>query len=298
MKGTMVRRLTVPLACMMSLLAMRPALADTECVFGGPTPGAQVMRLDLPSGSSFLTLELSTTRTTRPVAGEEDWHLAVGLVVINADSLEAAAPVIEAYRVTSIGMWPRRVVVQADGMPGIDSPAPVPEIPYAHERSRLRDGLPAGSYLVVGFGTDGGGAGPNEYWMAGIQVSGTHACVPIGNGESFDYDHTEFSGGTQAYAPGLGYGEGIRLAFDSPGDFSVGLMDAQTQAKSASSVRLKYSMPSGVGESSQELQPFVSVGGRFEFEARYVGWSPLVLIAGAGVDLGEAPKTSANQAAA
>lgn len=275
-----------PLVAASTLVGTAPARANTECVVGGPTPGYQALRLDLPSGSSFLTLELSGARTSRPVYQESNWHLAQGIIVVNADSVAAGTPEIEAYRVASMGMSPRRVVARTDGSSVVDEAVPAAEVPYVHEAARLRDGLPAGSYLIFAFGLDGGAAMPNEWWTASVQVEGSYQCSWFGEGETFDYDHTDFSGGTQVYLPGAGHASDISLEFTTPRDVAFGLMDAQTQGRVAGSdAELSFAMPSASGAFSQQLMPFLSLGGEFSFRARYSGWSPLVLVAGASLDM-------------
>jgi hypothetical protein len=269
-----------------SLGVTAPAQANTECVFGGPTPGYRAVLLDLPSGSDFLTLELSGTRAIRPVSEDDNWHLAQGIIVANADSVVAGVPRIEAYRVESAGMWPRKAIARTAGIDLAEQTVPTPEVPYVHESAQLREGLPAGSYLIFAFGTDGGPALPDEWWTAGIQVEGAHTCTPLGdlgNEETFDYDHTDFSGGTQVYAPGIGHATNVSLAFTTGSEIVVGLMDAETQGRPASSVELSYALPSTTGAISQQLVPFLSFGGDYAFSARYSGWSPLVLIAGVGI---------------
>jgi len=60
-------------------------------------------------------------------------------------------------------------------------------------------------------------------------------------------------------------------------------MDAAVQA--VGEAELDYSMPSASGTIEDEIEPFVSLGGRLDFEARYAGPYPLMLIAGVALDL-------------
>ena len=254
------------------------AAAGTDCSFGGPTPGWQVVKLDLPQGSSFLTLELGSIRTQRGLNDNNNWHLASGILVVNAATLK-----IEAFRVSSKGMAPRRVVV-ADGTSTTSQDVTVADVPYEHSRSGFRDGLPAGSYYVISFGSDGGSKLANEWWSAGVQVSPHVACTGIGDGVTFDYDQTEFDG-MQVYAPGVGYAEDVELSVHDGHELVAGLMDVETQGRAASNVALHYDMPGGSGDLSQQLVPFLSVGGDFHFAGSYQGEYPLLAIAGVGVDL-------------
>lgn len=261
----------------------RPGPAGTDCPFGGPTPGWAAIRLELPSGTEFLTLELGGARAARPVYDDENWHLAQGVLVLDADTLA-----LEAYRVGSQGMAPRRVVLRAGGTTAAAQSVAAPDVPYEHAAARLRDGLPPGNYLAIAFGTDGGRALQNEWWSAGVQVSGDHRCTPIGQGETFDHDHTDFGGGTQVYAPGAGYGEGLSHAFSTTRRIVVGLLDAETQARAASSVSLTYETPTTAEPItiSQKLVPFVSTAGDYRFEGSFRGVYPVLLVAGVAVDIG------------
>jgi hypothetical protein len=251
----------------------------TDCPFGGPTPGYDVIRLDLPTGSPFLILDIGEGRAQRGVNSQDNWHLTEGIFVVNAETR-----VLEAFRVGSQGMAPRRVVAGTDDEPLLDQSVVGPEVPYQHSNAGLRDGLPPGSYYVIAFGTDGGSALPNEFWTAGIQVAGVHACTTDGVGETFDFDQGDFTGGTQVYAPGAGYADAVSRSFETPREIVVGLMDAETQARSASDASLAYQMPTSSGTVSQQLVPFISTAGTHTFSASYRGVYPLIAVAGVTID--------------
>lgn len=258
------------------------ASTGTDCAFGGPTPGWSAIKLDLPQGTSFLTLELAGLRTLRPVHDDDNWHLAQGIFVLNATTRE-----VEAYRISSQGMSPRKVVARAEGVPATapDAAATTPDVPYAHSAHGLRDSLSAGSYYVIAFGTDGGSGLPNEWWSAGVQVSASASCARIGAGETFDIDHTDFEGGTEMYVPVAGYAEGIGARYSTTRRVVVALMDAETQARGASSVTLEYTTPTASGSLSQRIEPLASGAGSYTFGASFSGVYPIVLIAGAAIDL-------------
>lgn len=250
----------------------------TDCSFGGPTPGWQVIRFDLPQGSSFLTLELGSIRTQRGFNDNNNWHLASGILVVNAETWK-----IEAYRISSKGMAPRRVVL-SDGTTKTTQDVTAADVPYEHQRSGFRDGLPPGSYYIISFGSDGGSTLPNEWWSAGVQVSAHVACTGIGDGATFDYDQTDFSG-TQIYVPGAGVGDGLTLSVHNDREIVAGLIDVETQGRTVSNVSLHFDMPTGSGDLSQQLVPFLSVGGDYHFAGSYQGEYPLIGIVGVGVDL-------------
>lgn len=261
------------------MIVALPARAQTvtTCSFGGPTPGHRVARLDLQQGTDFLSIELLGGRTPR-VAAEESWHLVQGLYVLNAETLA-----LEAFRIEATGVGPRRITVAADGQVIAAQSAPKPDGPFVHAAARPRAGLPAGSYYLIGFGSDGSPAFPNDWWGADVRIGGDHRCDLLGSGEVFDYDHTQFSGGTQVYAQPAGMAERITLAFESGRQVVVGVMDASVQL--AGSAQLDYQMPSAAGTVDDEIQPFVSVGGTFSFEGRFAGLYPTLLVAGAAIDL-------------
>lgn len=278
----MTRRSVALLAALLSLCTFAPAQA-AECSFGGPTPGWHALKLNLPEGSSFLTLELGGARSSivgRPVQDDNNWHLAQGIFVVNAQTRA-----LEAYRIDSQGMAPRRIVARHDGQTFVEQNAPAPDVRYEHHASKLRPGLPPGQYYVIAFGTDGGRMLPNEWWSAGLQVQGTHSCAVIGAGETFDFDHTDFSGGSQVALPGAGRGEGLARAYNTQRGIVVGLMEAQTQARAVGSATLEYATPTATGRLSQQIVPFVSSAGAYSFSASYQGYYPTVLVAGVALDL-------------
>lgn len=268
------------IAALVALLvaATLPARAQTvsTCSFGGPTPGHRVARVDLAERTDFLSIELLGGRTPR-VAAEESWHLVQGLYVLNAETLA-----LEAFRIETIGVGPRRITVAADGAAIAAQPVPKPDGPFVHAAARPRAGLPAGSYYLIGFGSDGSPAFPNDWWGADVRIGGDHQCIATGSGDVFDYDHTQFSGGTQVYAQPAGIADEIALTFETARQVVVGVMDASVQL--AGDAQLDYDMPSAAGIVNDEIQPFVSTGGTFRFEGRFTGLYPTLLVAGAAID--------------
>lgn len=276
MTGRRVLVLATLLATLSSTLGARAA-AITTCVFGGPTPGYSAARLELPEGTDFVSIEKHGGRPGR-FAGPESWHLAQGMLIIDAATLD-----IVSFRVESVGSAPRAVVVDVDGTRVARQEHPGPDGPFYHQAAHPRPGLAPGTYFLVGFGSDGGRAFPNDWWGADVRVGGSHRCTPVGTGEVFDFDQTHFDGGTHAYAGPVGHAEGITLSWETPRQLVVGLMDAAVQA--VGEAELDYSMPSASGTIEDEIEPFVSLGGRLDFEARYAGPYPLMLIAGVALDL-------------
>lgn len=275
-------RLRASLASLICLLAVAPAHAAdeiTSCTMGGPTPGSKTIRFDLPEGTDFLSLEPRGTRPVRPVSDEKNWHLAEGIVIVNLDT-----HAIEAYRVESSGSAPRRVIVRADGTTVVDQGTTAPDGPFYHTSIRNRPGLPAGSYLAVGFGTDGSAAFPNEQWGAQVRLAGTHACTPYGAGATFEFDQSRFGGGTQVYLGPYGMARDIEHARTiAPADLVVGLMDAAVQG--SGTARLAFETPAGSGVVEDAIVPFVSTEGTHRFTGSYDGIYPLLLVAGVALDL-------------
>lgn len=264
----------------MGSLSPAGAASGTSCSFGGPTPGWRAVRFDLTEPSSFLTLELSGSRAPKQGQNDADWHLAQGILVINVATRD-----LEAYRVSSSGMVARSTVVRHEGESYVHQTTPAVEVPFSHFSARLRDGLPAGSYYVVAFGTDGGKALPNEWWSAGVQIEGKHSCAPIGSGEVFDHDLGDFQGGTQVYSQGVGMAEDTAFSFSTSRSMVIGLMEAQVQVRALSSMSMDYTTPTRAGTISQAIIPFVSTSGLYAFQASYSGVYPNIAIAGATLDL-------------
>jgi hypothetical protein len=267
-----MRRVPVAVLSLLALLAMPAgARADSECAAGAPGPGYKIMRLDLPEGSSFLTLQLRTVRQTRPNDGANSWHLAAGVFILNANGMA-----IEAYKIQNVGAAPRRTVVRYDGQTFVDAETPGPDVSLSHQKQRQREGLAPGVYYAVAFASDGGAPQPNDWWVADIAFSGSHHCTQVGSGDIVDLDQTEFGGGTQVYAPGAGHAEGIGLSYDTARPYMVGFMDARVEGHGTAS--LTYATPSASGTVTDDIVPFVTTGGAMRYGASYSGTYPLVTI--------------------
>lgn len=272
--------LAVALAVALTALPAQADQATTRCVFDGHVPGFRALRLDLPAGSDFLVLELNGQRDPRPLNDEEGWHLAEGIAVIDATNHE-----IVAHQVLYTGSAAPVVVADVDGQ-RVRQGVAAPEGPWIHSARKARSDLPPGSYYVVAFGTGGPSGGAfGQWWGASIYVRGAHTCNTATAGETFDYDHTDFEGGTQVHVPGLGVAEDAQLEFETERPLVFGLMDAAYQGQASGSVALDYDLPDSSGTLGREIAPFVSSAGPHAFRAGYTGAYPLVGVAGVGLEL-------------
>lgn len=254
----------------------------TRCAFGGPVAGYRAMVLELPQGTDFLQLELTGQRSfPRALNSEDGWHLAEGIAVIDADTHE-----IMAHQVLYIGTAAPVVTAEVDGQQVARQPIQAGEGPWIHGSRNARPDLPPGNYYVVAFGTGGptGGAFAQD-WGGSIYLQGTHACHATAPGETFDFDHTQFSGGTQVYAAGVGIAEDVALTFDTDRPLVFGLMEAGVQGGGTGRVSLDYDMPSGAASLGRGIVPFVSSAGTHEFRASYQGVHPIVAVTGVALDL-------------
>jgi len=256
------------------------ARADTttRCSFGGPAGTSRVLRLDLPTGSDFLTVSLTATRTTRPTGTADSWHLAAGVFVI-----DEATNRLVSYRISNDGTATRRTVVESDGDRVVDQAAPGPDAPFRHEALAPVPGLPPGSYLVAAFGTDGSAAIPNDPWGGFVEVSGTHTCALLPAGTIVDMNQNDFHGGTQISTTGAAYVQDTTLDRSLSGDLVVGLMDASTEA--TGDATLDYAMPGGTGRVRDDIIPFVAPSGSYSWTANLAGVAPIASIAALQVDL-------------
>lgn len=264
----------------LALLTAPPAHAQdvTHCQLGSSTPGASVIRFDLPEGTDFVSIEPKSSRPIR-MSDARNWHLAQGLLIIDAASNEVAAARVEVY-----GTTPRWAVINAGDVQARNEVA-TPDGPFYHQYGASVPGLEPGSYYAVGFGSDGGDATPNEWWQYDLRLGGRHSCRVTATGTIFDIDHTEFSDGSQVYVPAAGTAEGIAHRFGPPAgtDLIVGLMDAAVQGPGEAS--LQYEMPLAAGEVDDTIVPFASVNGEHRFTATFRGAFPQILIAGVAIDL-------------
>lgn len=275
------RLVALTLACaLVAAPAARAGDESTKCSMAGPAPGYKAVKLHLPEGSSHLSLLVLGNHVSRAVSDRNVWHLAQGIVIVNAETLE-----IEAHRVESEGTSPRGVVLTADGTDVARQAVPGPDGPFYHTAGRPRAGLAPGTYYAIGFGSDGGTTQPSDWYSVAVVVEGKHSCSPIGSGTVFDIDQTEFTGGTQAYAQAAGSAEDIAHTYEAPTgtDLVVGLLDAGVQGPGEAT--LSYETPYSAGTVEDTIVPFLSTGGTHAFTASYQGLFPLILAAGVALDL-------------
>lgn len=280
------RRL-LPALALVAATAVAPASAQTatRCTFDGPVPGYRAMRVELPQGSDFLTLELQGTRTPRPVNDDSGWHLAEGIFVVDAVTRELVA-----HQVSYAGTSPPVVLVEADGEMVARQSVIAPEGPWIHGSREAATELAPGTYDIVAFGAGGPTSGAlAQWWGASVYLEGAHACSASAAGEVFDHDQTDFDGGTQVHAPGVGVGEDLGLSFTTARPLVVGLLDAGFQGQSSGEVSLDYKTPAGSGQLGRGIVPFVSTAGTHEFKTSYRGVHPIVGVAGVAVELPAVP---------
>jgi hypothetical protein len=184
-----------------------------------------------------------------------------------------------ASRFVQSGSSPRRAAISVAGH---DQRADVvaPGAPFNHTGGDAPPALPGGAYYAIAFGTDGGRALPNPWWSGELTVEAAVDCTPLSiDTEIFDHDATDFRGGEQVAAFGIGHGSGARLGMRAGDDLVVGMMDAQSQL--VGSVRVRYRLPGGGGGSVRDrLEGFAGGPGRYSFTTTYDGVFPLVLVAG------------------
>jgi hypothetical protein len=265
-----------------SFLALAAAIvpgsanADTLCSMGGPTPGFKAIRVDLPSGSNYLGIELKASRTTRPVDDGASWHFARGVMVLSSNFD------LIAYRLEHSGVSPKTVIVDEQGQ-HVVQPAPGVDGPFVHLQQQLVPGLPAGSYYVVGFGVDGDRRLANEYWSVDVRAQGAWSCNSVAIGETFDLNQSH-ARGSQVYAANVGVADDAVLEYASTRQLSVGLLDCDTQLVGGASCSL--TTPGGqTVESEDEIVPFVAGPGTSSVTFEYEGTFPVIALAGASFDL-------------
>lgn len=260
-------------------LPARAAETTTRCHFGGWTGTYRVMRLELPGGSESLNLIHTASRLSR-VSGPESWHLAVGAFVIDESTGE-----LMAYRVENLGTNPRRVVAESGAERSVEAPLPGPDTPFAHSDLSSRVfGLPAGSYLIVAFGSDGSPTPPNDQWGGEVEVAGRHTCSILDTGELIDVNHTEFTGGTQVATPLGAVLDGASLTKDVAHDLVVGFIDAGFQG-GVGTATVTFEHPGGSELVDRDIVPFVVPGGTLRWTATLQGAGALASIVALGIDV-------------
>jgi hypothetical protein len=250
----------------------------TTCVFGGPTGTSQVRVLDLPDGSDFVTVRITAARPTRATSTHYNWHLAQGVFVI-----DDTTGTLIADHVRNEGTSPRRVVAGGTSLEALG-----PDTPFVHEASLSTDHLAPGRYLLVGFGSDGSPALPNDQWGVEVVVGGTQTC-PLGATISppasitspLDVDHTDFAGGSKVGAAGVTSVDGATYGRTFGNRFVSGFVDASVQG--AGDARVDYSHAGVTGSIVDDIQPFVALGGAYSWTATLHGVA-LANVVGVGVD--------------
>jgi hypothetical protein len=281
------RHLGVCLTALALLVAgvVRPALAaTTKCSFGGPAPGFKAVRLDLPSGSSFLNIEILGTHDVHVLNTGDGWHLAQGVILVR--TIDRG---IVASRLRSAGSSPPGAVVRAGGADtGPLDGVPAPDVAFTHSFGPGVPQLDPGSYFAIAWGAGGRGlSGPADTWGASVEVEGAHPCASIGAGEVFDHDQNDFTGGTQVTAPGVAVMDGASLEVrSSPRSFVAGMIDANVQGAGTGEARVDYTMPAGgAGTVDREVKPFTGGAGTSVFTAHVTGLFPVVAVNGVRIDL-------------
>jgi hypothetical protein len=252
--------------------------ASTTCPFAGPTGTVSVIRFVLTRPAS---IDLRVTTPTSPgsqlsdVAGtRQSWHVATGLVILRASDVSIAAS-----RFVQSDSSPRRATVTAAGVHQSDD-VPAPGAPFAHIGGSVPASLARGVYYGVAFGNDGDAANPNPSWSAEMTIGAAIKCAPAHvPTRSFDYDGSDFTGGTQVSGYAVGYSSGAALAMRARLPVVVGLIDAGRQAVGDSSV--SFTAPSGRhGTVTDTLSGFSGRSGNYGFKADYSGAFPMVLVSG------------------
>lgn len=282
----------VPAVALLALLLPGTALSgaagaagdgpvSTRCEFDGPVPSHRALRVDLPEGSDFLTLELRGTRNAQAAGDEASWHLAEGIAVI-----DAATRRLVAHQVLNSGTAPPVVVAERDGTTVVRQGVVGPDGPWVHGARQAVTGLAPGSYWVVAFGAGGPATGARaQRWGASVHVEGVHTCTTPVAGEVFDHDHTDFRGGTQVHVPGAGYAEDVTLEMATERPLVFGFVDAATQGQETGEVAVGYATPSATGTLSRGITPFVSTAGPHRWTASYRGAYPVVSVTGIALAL-------------
>lgn len=254
------------------------AAVSTTCHFGGPTGTASVVRLVLPRASDIALRVMTPTsfgeRSSDVVGGRSSWHLATGLAVVRASDRK-----LFGWRFVQSGSSPRRLVVSAAGH-DVRAALVAPGAPFNNVGGHVPDVLPGGVYYAVAFGTDGEPTLPNPWWSAQLAVDARVDCIPLGaDTQIFDHDATDFRGGEQVSAYGVGHAANAQLDVLAGHRVVVGMIVAERQL--VGSVRVVYRLPRRVaGSISEGVRGFAGGAGRYSFTAAYDGAFPLVLVAG------------------
>lgn len=204
----------------------------------------------------------------------QSWHVATGLVIVRASDVSIAAS-----RFVQSDSSPRRATVTAAGQHQSDD-VPAPGAPFAHVGGSVPASLARGVYYAVAFGNDGDAANPNPSWSAEMTVGAAIECARSHvTTRSFDYDGSDFTGGTQVSGYAVGYSSGATLAMRAKLPLVVGLIDAGRQA--VGDAKISYSAPGGRrGTVTDTLTGFSGRAGNYAFMADYSGAFPMVLVSG------------------
>lgn len=259
------------------LTTMPAGAADRSCLLAGFTNSFQAVKIELPGGSEFANIEVLATRPAQITGDRRSWHLAMGFAILDGSTLDLLAS-----RIFNAGSATRRVVVDPGNGTAIQQEVSSPDISFNHVHQRPTNRLLPGTYYLVGFGTDGRQDQPNPWWGARFSFSSPVTCTSIGTGDTFDLDHSSMRG-FQASASIAGVGTDLDGSLSSPRALTFGLMDV-TQV-GATKARLDYTFPDTSGTVSNEIVPFVTGAGVYDFTASFAGLTPLIQISGVSLDL-------------
>jgi hypothetical protein len=256
----------------------------STCTFGGPAGTFSVAKVDLPQGAPQLAVRITTPIQTAmqptALAGDRSsWHLATALAILDANGRLLAS------RLQQSGSSPRRVVVTYDGTGVAHQDFVGPGAPFNHQGGAAPDTLPAGTYYVVAFGSDGDARIPNPAWSAQVTFGRSISCLPLNlGGTVFDHDQTDFSGGTQIAAYGAGSGSELGLRWHANHPLNLTLLDAATQLVGSSTLQLRG--PDGRSATVTDGMGAVSGSrGTYTVRGAFRGAFPLLLAAGVSIEL-------------
>jgi hypothetical protein len=140
------------------------------------------------------------------------------------------------------------------------------------------------TYYLVGFGSGSG------TWEGTASIGGAStSCTPLKvEGEIFDYDASDFTGGTHVMVPGFGHGEDITLTHSNPRQFMVGaLFAAMPEPLPPTSVGI---VTEGFTQTvTQRIMTINSPRHDWSFTANYTGdpsYAPLLRLLQLDLDIG------------
>lgn len=262
-----------------ALAAERPAAAAwNQCAVSGAAGSWQVRKITIPDGSiRLMNLSLKVRAPVYGVVDGSNWHIFGGIWILNARSLNHWS---HGFLDVDSALGPPYLRATLEGQGVFERGVPSTDALFGGQGAYfVSPDIYPGTYYVIAFGN---GAGTYE---GSLNYSGsTLACESVeAPGTLYDFDASDFTGGTQVLTPGHGYVRGAELKFTNERQRMIGGLFAYEPAPFPPAV-LSVQTENGSG-SAENVITNIGTARTWDLTVDYTGKSNTILLQALGIDL-------------